>query len=343
MTAPFSRRIALRAVAAGVASVALPALAAWPDKPIKIVVTFPPGGSSDILARIMSDHLGKKLGQSVVVDNRPGAGGTIGGALVAQAPADGYTFMLSNTTPIALGPFALEKMPYDPVKSFTHVAYLGSAPLVIMANPASGIRTVADLESAARRAGRLDFGSGGPGSIGHIHGELMKKTMGVNLQHVPYRGGAPMTTDLIAGVIPVGIDVITAYVPFFKTGQLIPLAVTGTKRSPLMPDVPTMAEAGLPGFDIPGLEQLLGPPGMAPALVARLDALLAEGRAVVQRRHGALHWPDAERLLTRGRNPTLYQHGYLFYANSLCFWERERVQLQVLVNGSTASPPGCVL
>jgi tripartite-type tricarboxylate transporter receptor subunit TctC len=276
MTAPFSRRIALRAVAAGVASVALPALAAWPDKPIKIVVTFPPGGSSDILARIMSDHLGKKLGQSVVVDNRPGAGGTIGGALVAQAPADGYTFMLSNTTPIALGPFALEKMPYDPVESFTHVAYLGSAPLVIMANPASGIRTVADLESAARRAGRLDFGSGGPGSIGHIHGELMKKTMGVNLQHVPYRGGAPMTTDLIAGVIPVGIDVITAYVPFFKTGQLIPLAVTGTNRSPLMPDVPSVVEFGYRRLVLENFFGLTGPAKLPADMVAKLNTACNE-------------------------------------------------------------------
>jgi tripartite-type tricarboxylate transporter receptor subunit TctC len=270
------RRLLLQAAGAVAASTALPALANWPDKPIKIVVTFPPGGSSDILARVMAEQLTKKLGQSVVVDNRPGAGGTIGGAVVAQAPADGYTFMLSNTTPIALGPFTLEKLPYDPVEAFTHVAYLGSAPLVIMANPQAPIKTVADLEAKARKDGRLDFGSGGPGSIGHIHGELMKKTMGVNLVHVPYRGGAPMTTDLIAGVIPVAIDVITAYVPFFKSGQLVPLAVTSPARSPLMPDVPSVTEFGYRKLVLENFFGLTGPAKLPSDMVARLNTACNE-------------------------------------------------------------------
>jgi tripartite-type tricarboxylate transporter receptor subunit TctC len=270
------RRLLLQAAGAAAASTALPALANWPDKPIKIVVTFPPGGSSDILARVMAEQLTKKLGQSVVVDNRPGAGGTIGGAVVAQAPADGYTFMLSNTTPIALGPFTLEKLPYDPVEAFTHVAYLGSAPLVIMANPQAPIKTVADLEAKARKDGRLDFGSGGPGSIGHIHGELMKKTMGVNLVHVPYRGGAPMTTDLIAGVIPVAIDVITAYVPFFKSGQLVPLAVTSPARSPLVPDVPSVTEFGYRKLVLENFFGLTGPAKLPSDMVARLNTACNE-------------------------------------------------------------------
>ena len=271
-----SRRATLGLAATGLAALALPARAAWPDKPIKIIVTFPPGGSSDILARVMAEQLTKKLGQSVVVDNRPGAGGTIGGTAVAQSAADGYTFMLSNTTPIALGPFALEKQPYDPVEAFTHVAYLGSAPLVIMANPRAGIRTVADLEAAARKAGRLDFGSGGPGSIGHIHGELMKKVMGVNLQHVPYRGGAPMTTDLIAGVIPVAIDVITAYVPFFKSGQVVPLAVTGNERSPLMPEVPSVTELGYRKLVLENFFGLSGPAKLPADMVAKLNTACNE-------------------------------------------------------------------
>ena len=271
-----SRRTTLGLAAAGLAALALPARAAWPDKPIKIIVTFPPGGSSDILARVMAEQLTKKLGQSVVVDNRPGAGGTIGGTAVAQSAADGYTFMLSNTTPIALGPFALEKQPYDPVEAFTHVAYLGSAPLVIMANPRAGIRTVSDLEAAARKAGRLDFGSGGPGSIGHIHGELMKKVMGVNLQHVPYRGGAPMTTDLIAGVIPVAIDVITAYVPFFKSGQVVPLAVTGNERSPLMPEVPSVTELGYRKLVLENFFGLSGPAKLPADMVAKLNTACNE-------------------------------------------------------------------
>ncbi|MGA0572931.1 Bug family tripartite tricarboxylate transporter substrate binding protein [Variovorax sp. VNK109] len=271
-----SRRTLLRAAGATAASLALPAFANWPDKPIKIVVTFPPGGSSDILARVMAEQLTRKLGQSVVVDNRPGAGGTIGGMAVAQAPADGYTFMLSNTTPIALGPFTLEKQPYDPVEAFTHVAYLGSAPLVIMANPNVPIKTVSDLEAQARKQGRLDFGSGGPGSIGHIHGELMKKTMGVNLVHVPYRGGAPMTTDLISGVIPVAIDVITAYVPFFKSGQLVPLAVTSPGRSPLMPDVPSVTEFGYRKLVLENFFGLTGPAKLPTDMVTKLNTACNE-------------------------------------------------------------------
>ena len=238
----FARRDTLKLLAAGAATIAMPAVAAWPDKVIKIVVTFPPGGASDIVARVMAEQLARKLGQPVVVDNRPGAGGSVGGALVAQSPADGYTLMLSNSTPISIGPFALDKLPYDPIEAFTHIASLGAAPCAVMANPGAGMRTLTDVEAQARKLGRLDFGSGGPASIGHIYGELMKKELGLNLVHVPYRGGAPMTTDLISGVVPIGIDVLTAYLPFFKSGQLVPLAVTSAKRSPLVPDVPSVAE-----------------------------------------------------------------------------------------------------
>ena len=146
-TATVSRRCALQWAAMGAAAFALPAFAAWPDKAIKIVVTFPPGGASDAVARLLAEQLTKKLGQPVVVDNKPGAGGTIGGSFVAQSAADGYTLMLSNTTPIALGPFTLDKLPYDPVEAFTHISLLGSAPLVIMANPKAGISSMAVLFS----------------------------------------------------------------------------------------------------------------------------------------------------------------------------------------------------
>lgn len=271
-----TRRGAFQLLAASAAAFALPAFAQWPDRPIKIIVTFPAGGSSDILARVMAEQLSKKLGQAVVVDNKPGAGGTIGGSLVAAAPADGYTLMLSNTTPIALGPFTLEKQPYDPITAFSHIASLGSAPLVIMASKPSGITSFAELEARARKDGRLDFGSGGPGSIGHIHGELIKKTTGANLVHVPYRGGAPMTTDLIANVIPVGIDVITAYVPYFKGGQLVPLAVTGRTRSPLMPEVPSIVELGQPQLVLENFFGLSGPARMPAEMVVRLNSACNE-------------------------------------------------------------------
>ena len=271
-----SRRAALKTLAAGAASLALPAFADWPEKPIKIVVTFAAGGASDIVARVMADQLSKKLGQSVVVENRPGAGGSVGGLAVTQAAPDGYTLMLSNSTPISMGPFALEKQPYDPVAGFTHIALIGSAPCVVMANPQAPIKTLPDLEAQARKAGRLDFGSGGPASIGHIYGELMKKTMGVNLQHVPYRGGAPMTTDLIAGAIPLGIDVVTAFVPYFKSGQLVPLAVTSATRSPLLPDVPSVVEFGYRSLVLENFFGLSGPANLPAAVVARLNSATNE-------------------------------------------------------------------
>ena len=271
-----SRRRVLRFAGAGAAAIAFPAFAAYPDKTIKIVVTFAAGGASDIVGRVVGEQLAKKLGQAVIIDNRPGAGGSVGGSAVAQSPADGYTLMLSNSTPISIGPFALEKQPYDPIADFTHIASIGSAPCVVMANPSTGINTIVDLENAARKSGQLQFGSGGPASIGHIYGELMVRTMGIKMGHVPYRGGAPMTTDLIAGVIPVGIDVVTAFVPYFKSGQIRPLAVTSSQRSPLVPDVPTVVEAGYRKLVLDNFFGLTGPAKMPAELVARLNSAVNE-------------------------------------------------------------------
>jgi tripartite-type tricarboxylate transporter receptor subunit TctC len=287
---PSGRRTFLKTVAAGAASVSLPALAAFPDKPIKIVVTFAAGGASDIVARVLAEQLGPRLGQPVVVDNRPGAGGSVGGSLVTQAAPDGSTLMLSNSTPISIGPFALEKQPYDPVDGFTHIALIGSAPCVVMANPKAGMKTLGDLVTAAKKAGRLDFGSGGPASIGHIYGELMKASLGINMTHVPYRGGAPMTTDLIAGVVPVGIDVLTAFVPYFKSGQIVPLAVTSSTRSPLVPDVPTVVEAGHKQLVLDNFFGLSGPAKMPADVVARLNAAVNEilGQAEIRKKMGEL-------------------------------------------------------
>ena len=276
-----SRRRLLHFAGAGAAAIGLPALAAYPEKTIKIVVTFAAGGASDIVARVVGEQMGKKLGQAVIVDNRPGAGGSVGGSAVAQAAPDGYTLMLSNSTPIAIGPFALEKQPYDPIADFSHIASIGSAPCVVMANPATGINTIVDLENAARqsmqtKAGQMQFGSGGPASIGHIYGELMVRRMGIKLGHVPYRGGAPMTTDLISGVIPLGIDVVTAFVPYFKSGQIRPLAVTSVQRSPLVPDVPTVVESGYRNLVLDNFFGLTGPAKMPADVVARLNAACNE-------------------------------------------------------------------
>ena len=248
---------------------------AWPDKPVRIVVTFAADGASDIVARTISEPLAKALGQPVIVDNKPGAGGTIGGSEVARAPADGYTLMLSNTTPTTIGPFTVPKPPYDPVKQFSHVAMLGVAPVLIMANPKSGPASLKDLPKAAAAPG-YNFASGGPGSIGHIVGEMAKSAMKIQMTHVPYRGGAPMTTDLIAGVIPLGIDVITAFVPMVKAGQIKALAVTTRNRSPLLPDVPTVVELGLPQLVAENYFGVSGPAGLPKDVVDKLHKALVE-------------------------------------------------------------------
>jgi tripartite-type tricarboxylate transporter receptor subunit TctC len=258
------------------AALALPLTthAAWPDKPVRIVVTFAAGGASDIVARAISESLAKALGQPVVVDNKPGAGGTIGGLDVVRAAPDGYTLMLSNSTPTSIGPFTVPKPPYDPVAQFTHVAMLGVAPVLLMANPKTGPATLKDLPKFA--AGGTSFGSGGPGSIGHIVGEMTKSAMKLNMTHVPYRGGAPMTTDLIAGTIPIGIDVITAFVPMVKTGQIKALAVTTRTRSPLLPEVPSVVELGLPQLVAENYFGVSGPAGLPKEVTDKLAKAVAE-------------------------------------------------------------------
>ena len=274
------------AAVALLAATAPVALAAYPDKPIRIVVTFAAGGASDIVARVISEPLGKALGTTVVVDNKPGAGGTLGGLDVVRAPADGYTLMLSNSTPLSIGPFTVPKQPYDPVKQFSHVALLGVAPVLIMANPKTGPATLKDLPKASAADPGYSFGSGGPGSIGHIVGEMTKGAMKVQMTHIPYKGGAPMATDLIAGTIPVGIDVITAFVPMMKSGQIKGLAVTSKTRSPLAPDVPSVVELGLPMLVAENYFGVSGPAGLpkdvSDKLHGALDKVMADP-AIVKR------------------------------------------------------------
>jgi tripartite-type tricarboxylate transporter receptor subunit TctC len=274
MTCTLTRRHALPCLLTTLLLAPLAAHAAYPEKPIRIVVTFAAGGASDIVARTISEPLAKALGQPVIVDNKPGAGGTIGGLEVVRAAPDGYTLMLSNSTPLSIGPFTLPKQPYDPAKQFTHVAMLGIAPVAIMANPKTGPATLKDLPKIAAAPG-YNFGSGGPGSIGHIVGEMTKSAMKFDMTHVPYRGGAPMTTDLIAGTIPLGIDVITAYVPSMKAGQIKMLAVTSRTRSPLAPDVPTVVELGLPQLLAENYFGVSGPAGLPKDVTDKLAKALA--------------------------------------------------------------------
>ena len=251
------------------------AQAAWPERPIKLIVTFSSGGASDIVARVIADPLSKKLGQPIIVENKPGAGGSIGGVAVASAAPDGYTLMLSNSTPISIGPFVLDKLPYDPIKAFTHVFYIGSAPVIILANPKANVQNMADIAKLSK-PGPLNFGSGGPASIGHIVGEQIKMELGSNMVHVPYRGGAPMTTDLIGGQIPIGIDVITAFTQYVKAGSLKAVAVTSPKRSSLLPEVPTVAELGYPKLTTENFFGVSAPAGLSKDISDILHKALTE-------------------------------------------------------------------
>jgi tripartite-type tricarboxylate transporter receptor subunit TctC len=260
---------------------ALPAGALdFPVKPITLIATFPPGGASDIVARTVAEPMVKILGQPVIVDNRPGAGGSIGAAAVSRAPADGYMLVLANSSPMSISPFAIEKSPYDPVKGFTHVFNIGATPLIIVANPKAGLNNMADLVKAIKAKPDYQFGSGGPASIGHIVGEMMKTELKANMTHIPYKGGSLMVPDLIAGIIPIGFDVSTAYVQLVKGGQLKALALTGAKRSELLPDVPTIVEAGFPNLVSENYFGISAPPGMPKDIVDKLHKAFTEAVAL---------------------------------------------------------------
>ncbi|TAG01163.1 MAG: tripartite tricarboxylate transporter substrate binding protein [Betaproteobacteria bacterium] len=274
----FNRRDFLLASASLSALHALPAFAqAWPNKPIRMVVTFAPGGSSDIVARLLQPGLQEKLGQPVIVDNKPGAGGTIGGADVAKSAADGYTFLLSNTAPISISPFMLTQPTYDPIKSFAHIGYIGAVPNVFVVHPSVPAKTVTELVAWIRAQTKpVNFGSGGVGSIGHIVGELFKTEYKLNMEHVPYRGSGPMAADLLGGTLQFAIDTLTQNVPHIKDGKLKGIAVTSRARIGLAPDIPTVGEAGFPKLVAENFLGISAPAGLPNDIAAKVHAALAD-------------------------------------------------------------------
>lgn len=250
---------------------------AWPQKPIRIVVTFAPGGSSDIVARLLQPGLQEKLGQPVIVDNKPGAGSTIGANEVAKAPADGYTLLLSNTAPISISPFMLDKSPYDPIKNFTHVAYIGSVPNVFVVNPSVPARTLPELVNWIKAQTRpVNYGSGGVGSIGHIVGEIFKNQYNLNMEHVPYKGSSPMHSDLLGGTLQFAVDTLTQNVPFIKDGKLVGIAVTSASRMALTPNVPTVGEAGYPKLLAENFLGISAPAGVPKDVVDKVHKAVSE-------------------------------------------------------------------
>ena len=245
----------------------------YPTKPIRLVVPYPAGGPLDIMARAIGQKLTEAWKQPVVVDNRAGAGGNIGADFVAKSAPDGYTLLMGAVATHAINPSLYSKIPYDPVKDFAPVALVAQVPNILVVNPAVPAKTVSELIALARaKPGTLNFGSGSTGSTGHLAGELFNTMAGVKMVHIPYKGAAPATADLLGGQVQLMFDNLASALPNVKAGKLRALAVTTLARSAAIPGLPTIAESGLAGFDLTTWFGLLVPAGTPPEIVARLNA-----------------------------------------------------------------------
>jgi tripartite-type tricarboxylate transporter receptor subunit TctC len=263
------------AVLGAMLSVALhtPADAAYPDKPVRLVVPFPAGGATDFMARSLAQKLGERLGQTVVVDNRGGAGGGVGAEAVATSPPDGYTLLFSTMGVLAINPSLYKSLRYDPVKSFVPVSLTHATANMLVVHPSVPAKNVQELIAYAKaNPGKLTFGSAGNGTSSHLAGELFKSMAGIDITHVPYKGTGPALTDLLTGRISMMIDTVSVHVENVNAGKVRALGVTGTKRVPSMPSVPTIAESGLPGYDVSIWLGVLAPAGTPADIVDRLNA-----------------------------------------------------------------------
>jgi tripartite-type tricarboxylate transporter receptor subunit TctC len=245
----------------------------WPARPVKLIVPFPVGGSTDVVGRVIAKELSDRLGQPVVVDNRGGASGTIGSELLARMTADGYSILLSNVGSQGVGPSLFSTVKYDVMKDFTHIAMIGTFPNVLIAHPSAAARTVDDLVKAARAApGKISYATSGNGSTNHFMGELLKFHAGVQIVHVPYRGAGPALTDLIGRQIEYMFDSMPSAAQHIASGRVVAIAVSGSERSPAQPGVPTFRESGFPAIEISNWFGLSSPTGVPAAVVARLNA-----------------------------------------------------------------------
>ncbi len=272
-----------------------PARADYPDRPIRIVVPYPPGGTTDLLARALAPRLGERLNQTVLVDNRPGAGGVIGAQAVSRSPADGYTLVFGTIATHGILPVLQKPAPYDALKDFAPVTLVANTPNVLLAWPGSGIRSVAEMLALARsKPGTLNFGSTSQGGSPHMSGELLKTLAQIDLVHVPYKGGVPMLVDLMGGQIQLGFDNLPSAMAQIRAGKVRALAVTTARRWPGAPDIPTLAESGVPGYEASAWFGLLAPPATPRAVVELLQRHIA----------AILHQPEVERqFLEQGAEP----------------------------------------
>jgi len=288
----------------------------YPDKSVRMVVPFAAGaGSNDIMARLVAQKLSDELGQQFVVDNRPGASGIIGTDIVAKAPPDGYTVLMMSLT-FTVNPSLFSKLPYDTVRDLIPVTMVASAPLMLVVHPSVPAKSVTEFIAYAKaNPGKLNFGSGGPGTTPHLAGEMIKTMAGIQVTHIPYKGGAPALTDLVAGQIQFMCENIPGTLPFAKAGKLRALAVTDLKRSPLLPELPTLDEAGLKGYQIVGWNGLFVPAGTPQPIVNRLNAEVVK----------ALALPDVkDRLATLGADAVgdTPQHFAVFIKAEIPKWAK---------------------
>ena len=264
----------LRIVAALAASITLPLLAAWPEKPIKVLIGYAPGGSTDVVARLIAPKLGEKLGQPIVIENKPGGAGDFAAELMLQSPPDGYTLMMSTVALHAINPGML-KQKFDPVNDFTPIALVCSYPMIMIASPQTTFKTLPELKAATAKD-PLFYSSSGVGSPGHLSAELLTKATGVNITHVPYKGGSPSTLAIMSGEAQVNFATLPAVVPQIRGGKVRAIALASGERNPAVPDVPTMAEWGVPDFDVGTWSGLIGPKGIPADIVQKINAAVAE-------------------------------------------------------------------
>ncbi|ANN76397.1 Bug family tripartite tricarboxylate transporter substrate binding protein [Bordetella flabilis] len=264
------RRAAL-VLAAVACSVGVAQAETFPDKPVRMVVAFPAGGGTDIVARLIAERLTARWGQQVIVDNRGGAGGVIGTEIAARSAPDGYTIFMATLGNLSINPH-LYKMNVDPIKDLAPISNVVDVNFVLVANPSFPAKTVKDLiESARKQPGQINFSSSGVGGAPHLAGELFNEMAGVKLTHVPYKGSAPSFTDLIGGQVAVTFDSLVQALPYIQAGKLRPLAVLASRRSALLPDVPTLAEAGVPGYDFANWFGLVAPAGVPADRIRKLN------------------------------------------------------------------------
>ena len=265
------------AVCSVLVSIGIAGAQSYPSHPVRMIVPFPPGGGTDLLARVLAPKLGDMLGQQVVVDNRPGAGGTLGARLILDAQPDGHTIVLGTTSTHAIGPHLYSKPPYDPVRDFAPIGLVASTPTVMIIGTALPPTSVKELIAYAKtRPGALNFGSSGIGTQYHLSGELLKLLTGINIVHVPYKGSALVYPDMFSGQIALLFDTPSVAGPFIKAGRVRALGVTGSKRTPVLPEVPTIMEAGVAGYNADLWFCLSGPAGLPPAIAARIAGDLAK-------------------------------------------------------------------